>query len=61
MKIAKKFRLFLLILFCISFNTNVIKCYSEELTKLNLNEEINKGFLLIELVLDIAVLAIFQQ
>ncbi len=47
MKIIKKFRLILLILFCISFNTNVVKCYSEELTKLNLNEEINKGYLLI--------------
>jgi len=47
MKIAKKFRLILFILFCISFNMNVIKCYSEELTKFNLKEEINKGYLLI--------------
>jgi len=47
MKIKKKFRLVLLILFCISANTNVINCNSEELTKLNLKEEINKGFLLI--------------
>ena len=47
MKIIKKFRLILLILFCISFNANLVKCYSEELTKLNLNKEINKGYLLI--------------
>ena len=47
MKIVKKFRLSLLILFCFSFNMNVIKCYSEELTKLDLKEEINKGYLLI--------------
>jgi len=47
MKIAKKIRLILLILFCVSFNLNFIKCYAEELTKLNLKEEINKGYLLI--------------
>ena len=47
MKIIKKIRLILLILFCISFNINIVKCYSEELTKLNLNEELNKGYLLI--------------
>jgi len=47
MKIIKKFRLVILVFFCISFNANIIKCYSEELTKLNLKEEINKGYLLI--------------
>ena len=47
MKIKKNFRLVLLILFCISFNANFIKCYAEELTKLNLKEEINNGYLLI--------------
>ncbi len=47
MKIKKKFRFILFSLFFISFYTNVINCYAEELTKLNLKEEINKGYLLI--------------
>jgi len=47
MKIAKKFRLVFFTFFCISFNTNIISCYSEEIIKLNLKEEINNGNLLI--------------
>ena len=47
MKIAKKIRLVLFILFFLIFNNNIIECYSGELAKLNLKEEINRGFLLI--------------
>jgi len=47
MKIEKKIRFVLFILFCFSFNLNVVNCYSEELTKLNLKEQIKKGYLLI--------------
>ena len=47
MKIAKKYRLVLLFLVYLGINTTINKCFSEELIKLDLKEEINKGNLLI--------------
>ena len=47
MKKTRKISFVLFILLGLSFNSNFIKCYAEELTKLNLQEEINKGYLLI--------------
>ncbi len=47
MKILKKFRIVLFILFYVGVNANIIRCLSEELIKLDLNKEINKGYLLI--------------
>ena len=47
MKIAKKISPFLFFIYFIGLNMNFLKSYSEELVKLDLNKEINNGYLLI--------------
>ena len=47
MKISKKIRLVLFLITFVSLNTNISKCHSEQLIKLNPRKEIKRGYLLI--------------
>ncbi len=47
MKISKKIRLVLFLITFVSLNTNISKCHSEQLIKLNPSKEIRRGYLLI--------------